>query len=178
MELRKTTYNWYAVYTKANTEKKLAERLEELGIECYLPLRRVLKYWSDRKKWVKEPVFKSYVFVKVSNKEFFNVLGVQGAVKYVSFGGKAQAIPAIQIESIKTLIENSEEEVTLSYDRIKKGVAAEVVYGSLKGLKGEIAQVFGQSRILVRLDIMNCSLFANISKDEIKVLEPDSGLNK
>ena len=177
MEIKKPTYNWYAIYTKANAEKKLCESLEEIGIESYLPIRKVLKYWSDRKKWVEEPVFKSYIFVRVSHKEFFNVLNTHGAVKYVSFGGKAQTIPENQIESIKTLIENSENEVTLSYDRIKKGVAAEVIHGSLKGLKGEISQVFGQSRILIRLEVMNCSLLANISKDEIKVLDENTTIS-
>lgn len=170
MVRQKPTYKWYAIYTKANTEKRLYATLQESGVESYLPLRKVLKYWSDRKKWVEEPVFKSYIFVKVSYKEFFTVLNTPGVVKYISFGGKAQSIPEDQIDSIKILIERSEDEVTLTFDRIKKGVAVEVIYGSLKGLKGEIAQVFGQSRILIRLDAINCCLLANVTKDEIRVL--------
>ena len=92
---------------------------------------------------------------------------------YVSFGGKAQPIPEAQITSIKALVSQTEEEVTLTYKNIKKGQKAEVVYGSLKGVAGEIVEVQGQSRILIRLETMNCSIYANIDKEEIKLIKPE-----
>jgi ribosomal protein L24 len=61
--------------------------------------------------------------------------------------------------------------VTLTYERIQKGVLVEVLHGSLKGVKGEVANVYGQMRLLIRIDSMNCSLYANISRDEVKLLE-------
>ena len=57
---------WYAIYTKPRWEKKLAEKLEEKRIDHYLPMVKTLKLWSDRKKWVNEPLFKSYIFVHVT----------------------------------------------------------------------------------------------------------------
>lgn len=171
MTLEKANYQWYALYTKANSEKRLFENLKEKNIECYLPFRKVLKVWSDRKKWVEEPLFRSYIFVKVSHKEFFNVLSSAGAVCYISFGGRAQSIPETQINSIKTFLAQSEHEITVSHERIQKGVSVEVLFGAFKGISGEVVNVLGQSRILVRIDSMNCSLYANISKEEIKLLE-------
>lgn len=108
MTLEKSNYQWYAVYTRANGERKLLENLQEKNIECYLPMKKVLKVWSDRKKWVEEPLFRCYLFVKVSNKEFFTVLNTLGCVYYISFGGKAQSIPEIQITNIKTFLAQSE----------------------------------------------------------------------
>ena len=171
MMLKKMTYEWYAVYVRANSEKKLFDSLVEKNIECYLPMRRVLKYWSDRKKWVEEPLFKCYIFVKVSHKEFFNVLNTTGAVCYVSFGGRAQSIPEIQINNVKTFLAQSEHEITVSHERIQKGVLIEVLHGSFKGIKGEVVNILGQSRLLVRVDSMNCCLYANIDKDEVALLE-------
>lgn len=173
MLLRKPVYNWYAIYTKANSEKKLYADLKEMNIECYLPLRKVLKQWSDRKKWVEEPFFKGYIFAKVSYKEFFTVLNTQGAVKYVSFGGKAEPIPEVQINNVRTLIRQTEEEVTLTYNNIRKGQKAEVIYGALKGVQGEIVEIHGQEKILIRLETMNCSLFAKISKEEVRIIKED-----
>ena len=49
--LEQSNYQWYAVYVRANAERKLFDNLKEKNIECYLPMRKVLKYWSDRKKW-------------------------------------------------------------------------------------------------------------------------------
>jgi len=169
--LKKMTYEWYAVYVRANSEKKLFDSLVEKNIECYLPMRKVLKYWSDRKKWVEEPLFKCYIFVKVSYTEFFNVLNTTGAVCYVSFGGRAQSIPEIQINNVKTFLAQSEHEITVSHERIQKGVLIEVLHGSFKGIIGEVVNILGQSRLLVRVDSMNCCLYANIDKDEVALLE-------
>lgn len=171
MTLEKPNYQWYAIYTRANSEKKLLESLKEKNIECYLPMRKVLKVWSDRKKWVEEPLFRCYIFVRVSHKEFFNVLNCAGAVCYISFGGRAQSIPAAQIEGIKAFMTQSEYEITVSHERIQKGVSVEVLFGAFKGIRGEVINVLGQSRLLIRIDSMNCSLYANISKEEIKLLE-------
>ena len=173
MILEKQNYHWYAIYTRANGEKKLFDNLQGKNIECYLPTRKVLKVWSDRKKWVDEPLFKCYIFVKVSCKEFFNVLNTPGAVCYISFGGRAQSIPESQITNIKSFLHQCDREVTLTYERIQKGVLVEVLHGSLKGVKGEVANVYGQMRLLIRIDSMNCSLYANISRDEVKLFQKD-----
>ena len=169
--LEQSNYQWYAVYVRANSERKLFDNLKEKNIECYLPMRKVLKYWSDRKKWVEEPLFKCYIFVKVSYKEFFTVLNTPGAVCYISFGGRAQSIPENQITNIKTFLAQKEHEITVSHERIQRGVLVEVLHGSFKGIKGEVINILGQSRLLVRIDSMNCSLYANIERDEVMLLE-------
>ena len=174
MILEKQTYHWYAIYTRANGEKKLFDNLQEKNIECYLPTRKVLKVWSDRRKWVEEPLFKCYIFVKVSYKEFFNALNTPGAVCYISFGGRAQSIPESQITNVRNFLCQCDHEVTLTYEHIQKGTIVEVLHGSLKGVKGEVANIYGQMRLLIRIDSMNCSLYANISRDEVKILEENS----
>jgi len=170
MMLAKSNYQWYAIYTRANSEKKLFENLCKKNIECYLPVRKVLKYFCDRKKWVEEPLFRGYIFVKVSYREFFEVLNTTGAVCYISFGGRAQSIPEVQINNVKTFLAQSESEITVSYDRIQKGESVEILYGSFKGIQGEVVSILGQSRLLIRIDSMNCSLYANIAKEEVMPL--------
>jgi transcription antitermination factor NusG len=64
---------WYALYTKPRWEKKVHRILSERGMESYCPLNKVKKKWSDRVKLVEEPLFKSYVFVHVSDEERPNV---------------------------------------------------------------------------------------------------------
>lgn len=170
MILDKQNYQWYAIYTRANSEKKVAEKLIEKNIECYLPTRKVLRTWSDRKKRIEEPLFKCYLFVKVSYKEFFNALNTNGVVCFVTFGGKAQPIPENQIYNIRTFMSQIDHEVTLTYERIQKGVTVQVANGSLQGIKGEVINIYGQSRLMIRIDSMNCCLYANISRDEVKLV--------
>jgi len=62
-------------------------------------------------------------------------------------------------------------EITVSHERIQRGASVEVLHGSFKGIKGEVINILGQSRLLVRIDSMNCSLYANIEKDEVMFVE-------
>jgi transcription antitermination factor NusG len=171
MILEKRNYQWYALYTRANSEKKVAEKLKEKNIECYLPTKKVVKIWSDRKKRVEEPLFRCYLFVKVSYIEFFNALNTNGVVCFVTFGGKAQPIPEIQINNIRAFMTQIDHEVTLTYENIQKGVMVQVTSGSLYGIKGEVISIYGQSRLMIRINSMNCCLYVNISRDEVRLLE-------
>ncbi len=75
--------NWYAVYTRPRWEKKVYNLLLERKMEAYCPMNKVRKQWSDRVKWVEEPLFKSYVFVKVAEEELTTVRMVNGIVNFV-----------------------------------------------------------------------------------------------
>ena len=59
----KNKKNWWALYTKPRHEKKAKLEIEKKGITVYLPLNRVLRQWSDRKKWIEEPLFPGYIFI-------------------------------------------------------------------------------------------------------------------
>ncbi|MCK5034403.1 MAG: UpxY family transcription antiterminator, partial [Candidatus Sabulitectum sp.] len=74
--------SWYAIYTKARNEKKVASLFLRDGIEHYLPLIKRIKFWSDRKKQVEEPLFSSYVFVHIKEQEHLKVLKTTGVVRF------------------------------------------------------------------------------------------------
>lgn len=99
-------YQWHAVYTKSRWEKKVAEQLSKLDIENYCPLNKVVRQWSDRKKTVEEPLFTSYVFVKISNKEISKIRQVLGVVNFVYWLGRPAIIPAKEISIIKEFLNN------------------------------------------------------------------------
>ena len=67
------TKNWYAVYTRPRAEKKVADALTKKKIENFSPINKVIRQWSDRKKIVYEPLFTSYVFIKVSELELSSI---------------------------------------------------------------------------------------------------------
>ena len=91
---------WYAVYTRSRFEKKAAERLAEQGIEAYVPLQRVMRQWSDRRKPVLEPAFRSYVFVRINHLHYYKVLDTPGIVRYVFFDGKPAVVRDEEIETL------------------------------------------------------------------------------
>ncbi len=161
-------YNWYAIYVRSRGEKVAAKLLEEKGIEIYLPLQRKLRQWSDRKKWVEVPYINSYVFVKTSEKEYYNILNTQGVVRYVTFEGKAAIIPHWQIEAMRKVIDG-DIPVSFSSYRFEKGDQVIIESGVLMGYKGEVIKdTNGEKRIIIRIGQMGLSMLAQIDLNTVK----------
>ncbi len=168
---KKIEARWYAAYTKPRNEKKALERLEAAGIESYLPLQKRLKQWSDRKKMVEEPLFRSYIFVKITQKDYYNVLNTFGVVRYITFEGKAVPIPDNQIDLIKNLLEQNIEFEAVE-EVLKPGTRVEVKFGSLLGLIGELVEHKGKQKVVVRLEHISHSLLVTLpTQYVVKALE-------
>ena len=116
--------NWYVVYTKPKWEKKVAEKLTQIGIECYCPIITQVKQWSDRKKKIEVPLFNSYVFVQLQEGDRNSVFQIAGVVRYLFWLGKPAIVRDEEIKSIKDSLKASNiAEVSVSSiqvgDRIK-----------------------------------------------------------
>lgn len=48
---------WYALYTMAHHEKCVAQQLQQHERECFLPLYRSVRRWTDRTKHLELPRF-------------------------------------------------------------------------------------------------------------------------
>jgi transcription antitermination factor NusG len=93
--------NWYVIYTKSRYEKAVADKLNLLGIEVYCPLLKRKKLWSDRWKWVEEPLFRSYCFVSLEEKDKDLVFSVPGVVRYVYHCGQPATIREKEMNLLK-----------------------------------------------------------------------------
>ena len=153
---------WHAIYTRPRAEKQVWQRLQDAGIEAFLPLRKTLRQWSDRKKMVEVPLLSSYVFVRVDRTEYDQVLRVPGVVKYIFFEGKAAVIRQQEIDNLKILID-SNAEVETTWERFEKGEHVEVTAGALRGLKGELISDGTRKRLLIRIDRIDQNLVVEVS---------------
>src|ERR1700744_4797195 len=107
--MSKEEKNWYAVYTRPRWEKKVGELLIQRRIEAYCPLNRVRKKWSDRMKWVEEPLFKSYVFVRLTADEMTDVRLVGGIVNFVYWLGSPAVVKDKEIEAIRKFLDEYDD---------------------------------------------------------------------
>lgn len=149
---KELTYHWYALYTRSRNEKKVYAQLLEQEIEAFLPLETKICQWSDRKKKVEEPMIRSYVFVKASEKEYYDVLNTLGAVRYVTFEGKAASIPEWQIDAMRKMIEYKEDHY-FTGEHFKKGDLVEITEGPLCGYEGEIVHDSkGAKKVIIRIN--------------------------
>ncbi len=166
------TYVWYAVYTRSRGEKKAQQSLQKKGIECYLPLKKELRQWSDRKKWVEMPYIASYLFVKVSPKEYNEVLNEPMISRYVYFNGQAAVIPEWQIDLMKAVIA-SEIEVEFSLHHYQKGDKIRIDSAPLKGVEGEVLGTPNakKKQLLVRIGDMGMNLLISLKDLKISKLK-------
>lgn len=144
-------YHWYALYTRSRQEKKVYQELTDQNIEAYLPLETKIKQWSDRKKKVEVPMIRSYVFVKSSEKEYYDILNTLGAVRYVTFEGKAASIPEWQIDVMRKMLDHSLPH-HFSDERFFKGEQINITEGPLKGYEGEVVNDSkGKQKVIIRI---------------------------
>lgn len=158
---------WLVVYTMARTEKKVNDRLERQGIETYLPLHKVLKQWSDRKKWVYEPLFRSYIFVHISKQEYMQVVQTPGVVKFIYFEGQPAVVPNQQIDYVKRLIANEIPLEPLPSD-IKPGDRIRVVRGPLREMEGWLVDFQGQRKVMIHIDGVDQALGATLPIGDVE----------
>jgi transcriptional antiterminator RfaH len=153
---------------RSRAEKAVYDRFIDQGIEAFLPLERKLRKWSDRKKWVEVPYINSYVFVKSSEKEYFDVLNTFNVVRFVAFEGQAAIIPEWQIDVMKKIV-SSKESFHFSSHRFQKGEKIVIESGVLTGFSGEVIHdSTGKKKVLIRIDQIGYSLVVEMDILEVK----------
>ena len=160
---------WYALYTKPRWEKKVHQILQEKGMESYCPLNKVRKKWSDRYKVVNEPLFKSYVFVKLKEIEKPEARLVNGVVNFVYWNGKPAQIREQEILLIRKFLNEYEclEVAPISFSEQQK---VKFSRGVLMDEEGIITGV-EKNRIQVMLTSLGYKLVATVNKHEVIPLQ-------
>jgi transcription antitermination factor NusG len=137
MQLSTMSKRWYAIYTKPRWEKKVNKLLTEKGIENYCPLNKVKRKWSDRMKTIEEPLFKSYVFVRIEDCDRTIVRMTSGVINFVYWDKKPAIIKEKEISAIRRFLdEHVNVEVVSSNIEVNNRVR--VLAGSLMDQEGKL----------------------------------------
>ena len=89
---------WFVIYTKPQFELKVTQSLEAMGIQAYCPVTTQIKQYSDRKKKVIKPLLRSYVLVKIADRDRNQVFSIPGVLSYVFWLGKPAIVHDKEIE--------------------------------------------------------------------------------
>jgi transcription antitermination factor NusG len=165
--LAKNVKNWYAIYTKPRWEKKVNKLLTLKGIETYLPINKVKKKYTDRYKEIEEPLFKSYVFVRLNEKEKVEVRLTEGVINFVYYDKKPAIVAENDIIIIKKFLKEYTNVVLESLD-YKVGQTIIIDSGVLLGREGEVVKVM-KEKVIAKLTSLGYSITAIIDKKEIKL---------
>jgi transcription antitermination factor NusG len=147
-----TSKKWYAIYTKPRWEKKVDQQLIRKGVNSWCPLQKVERQWSDRKKIIEDPLFKSYVFVNIDIADKLTVLMTEGVLNFVHYLGKPAVINDDEVSLIKKYLSEEEAKITiLSSEGFKEQMKVKVSHGIFMNNVGTVIRG-GKKKVYVQLE--------------------------
>lgn len=147
--------NWYAMYVRMHHEKKVAEKLGQMGVEHYLPVQEVVRQWSDRRKKLQVVVIPMMIFIRASEQVRLSVMRNIPSVSGCLID-RCTHRPAVirdeEMQRFRFMLDYSEEAVHFINTPLAPGQKIRVIKGPLAGLDGELTEIDGKSQVMVRIE--------------------------
>jgi len=164
-----TPLPWLVIYTKPRQEKKLAERLTQLGYEVYCPTQRIKKRWSDRWKWIDQPLFTSHLFIQINPEHRDAIYYVPGFVRFIFWLKRPAQVRPEEIDILKRWLNDFEFE-TFSFENYKVGQCVKMLSGPLQGHHASILDQRGgvlelilkELQIKVKVDLTHTEVVVGV----------------
>ncbi|HWK03597.1 MAG TPA: UpxY family transcription antiterminator [Puia sp.] len=166
--------NWYVVYTKALWEKKFSKQLEQRKIEHYCPLNKVERQWSDRKKIIDQPLFKSYVFVRVREAEQVAIQQIRGFTSFVFWLKKPAIVRDEEIDTIKRFM-MEHRGIKLEKLPINVNDRVKILGGSFMSREGNILEIKSKT-VKVLLPTLGYTLVVEVGNTNVELLSTSKNL--
>lgn len=127
---------WLAAYTRPRHEEKVRQYCEERGIETFLPCRRIMKRWSDRRKEIHQPLFPSYVFLQLDEEHRRRAVQAPGFLWFVRTQNGPTKVDPWELWNLRVALANG-----LDCDPLpgaRPGDPVEITAGPLRGCRGHL----------------------------------------
>jgi transcription antitermination factor NusG len=160
--------NWYAIYTRHQHEKTVAETISNNGFEVFLPLYSIVRQWKDRKKHLFLPLFPCYVFLHGGLDRRMKVLSTPGVFSIVGIGGQPVAIQATEIEAIRRAV-TSDLRVE-PHPFLQCGDRVRVKAGPMKGTEGILIRKKSSFRLILNAELLQRSIAVEVDALSIETL--------
>ncbi len=160
---------WFAIYTKPRSEKKTHELLLRNGFQSYCPINRVRKRYSDRYKWVDEVLFRSYLFIKINERQINEIRLVPGVLNFVyKEKAKIAVISEKDINNIKKFLQEHDDVFVESIDTksIIVGQTVRIDAGLFMDSEAIVKKI-KKDKIVVELKSLGLKMTAELSKSDI-----------
>lgn len=158
---------WYLIYTKPRYEKKVFLQLTRMNIEAYLPFTRKLRTWHDRKKYVEEPLFPSYVFIHLKNLEsYYGGIDADGSLFYVKTKKEISRVSDSIVNDLK-LVTTQANSVEVTQEYFQPGQKVVIREGALTGLNCEMVEVNEKKKLLVRVSLLQRNILISLPAEQL-----------
>ena len=161
---------WFAVRVRSRFEHTVAENLQALGYERYLPAYKSERRWSDRIKVIQRPLFPGYVFCRLDFAErTAPVVQIPGVVDILKLGNRAVSIPESEIAAVRKMQYSGLAIGQWPFLAVGEWVLIE--NGPLCGLEGLLTDIKGVCRLVVSVPLMQRSVSAEIDRKWVRPIK-------
>jgi transcription antitermination factor NusG len=157
---------WYAIYTCARHEKRIADQLALRSIEQFLPLYETVHRWKDRRVRLQLPLFPGYIFVRIPLTDQLRVLQTAGVVRFVSFNGKPAALPEGELSALQRGLSAGVRAEPHPYLVVGRGL--HVKSGPLCGLRGKIVRSKENYRLIISVESITRSIICEVALEDVE----------
>ena len=160
---------WFAAYTVPRHEKAVVRQLDARHVESFLPLYSSARRWKNGcRVTIAQPLFPSYVFVRVERQDSIKVLQIPGVLSIVGAGREPSALPCAEIESLRAGLPQRQFE---PHPYLAAGEKVRIIAGSFEGMVGILLRKKNDCRVVLTLDLIRQSVAVEIGVDEIEPLK-------
>jgi transcription antitermination factor NusG len=155
---------WYAAYTRAHHEKRVAEQLALRSVENFLPLYESTRRWKDRRVQLQLPLFPGYLFVRLALRDRLQVLEIPSVVRMVGFNGHPAVLADKEIQALRISTTNRLE----PHPYLTVGRRVRIKRGPLEGVEGILIRKKNAFRVVLSIDLIMRSASVEIDAGDIE----------
>jgi len=155
-----TEQHWYAAYTCAQHEKRVAAELGMREVEHFLPIYSSVRRWKDRRVTLDLPLFPGYVFVRLALRDRLRVVQIPSVVRLVGFNGLPTALPDTEMEIMRSGLSRSLR--TEPHPFLTVGRRVRIAGGPFAGLEGVLKGKKNSLRVVVSLELIQRSVAVDV----------------
>lgn len=158
---------WYVLVTRSRHEKKYMQLLQCKGFEIILPIQKVMRQWSDRKKIIEVPLFSGYLFIRYDELKRLEILNVPGIVRFVRYDKHDATISESQIRAIRMAIDE-EIEMDVTELNFSEGEEIRIASGPFKDFYGKIINHKSKKKIMISINTIGKNILIETGKTRIE----------
>lgn len=149
-------FAWFALQVRSRREGLVASHLAGQGYECFLPLYKSVRRWSDRMKELQQPLFPGYLFSKFDFQNRRPLLMTPGILQIVGIGRAPTPVDEAELEAVRRAVSSGLPNQPWPY--LEVGERVRVNYGSLCGLEGILVHFKGSHRVIISVTLLRRSV--------------------
>ena len=166
---------WWALYTRHQHERTVADALSSKGFEVFLPTYDSVRRWKDRSKVLSLPLFPCYVFVRGGVDRRLQIVSTPGIHMILTHGDTFAAIPEVEIEAIRRTVQGNLR--VEPHPFLRCGDRVRVTRGSIQGVEGILVRKKNIFRLVLSVEMLAQSVGVEVDAADVEPVQAATAMS-